>query len=296
MSLASTNNASTHHLQSEECEPSKDLMNSAFIPPCPLQLQGKKGLILGVANQRSIAWSCAEQLSLYGAELTLTVLDERAHKQASKLINTLPLSDQPHPPLIIECDVRSSEDISRLSTLISSHWGKLDFLIHSIAFAQLEDLKKPITECSTTGYLEAMEISAYSLLSTINALKPLFSPQASIVTMSYLGSEVAIPSYGIMGPVKAALESQVRYLAAELGPQGIRVNALSAGPLKTLAASAIPGFRQQLKTSGELTPLRRNITHQEVAQTAVFLCSAMSSGITGETLHVDAGRHAVREL
>ena len=218
----------------------------------------------------------------------MSVLDERAEKRAQTLVTD---SDQ---SFVTRCDVRVKGQIVKLGQLIEQRWGRVDFIIHSVAFAHLEDLKAPLSQCSRAGYLDAFEVSAYSLLSIISGCNGLLSADASIVTMSYLGAEVAIPSYGVMGPVKAALESQVKYLAAELGPRGIRVNAVSAGPLKTLAAAAIPGFRKHLKDSAEQTPLRRQITHQEVAQTVVFLCSSMSSGITGEVIHVDAGQHAVR--
>ena len=263
---------------------------------CPLQLRGKRGLIFGVANQRSIAWACAEQMIKYGAELFISVLDERSAKRASKLLSSVSTPSDPPTHLIRECDVRSSEDIARLAREVAERWGQLDFIIHSVAFAHLEDLKQPVSACRREGYLDAMEISAFSLLSIVNEFKPLLSEIGSIVTMTYIGSEIAIPSYGIMGPVKAALEAQVRYLASELGPDGVRVNAVSAGPLKTLAASAIPGFRKHLKESGERTPLGRNISHLEVANTTAFLCSQMSSGICGEVIHVDAGQHAVREM
>jgi enoyl-[acyl-carrier protein] reductase I len=244
--------------------------------------------VLGVANHRSIAWTVAEQLRQWGADIALSVLDDRAEKRAQILIEGSAES------FITRCDVRDEDQVNALATLIDQRWGKLDFIIHSVAFAHLEDLKAPLSSCRRQGYLDAFEVSAYSLLNITGSCQSLLSADASIITMSYVGAEVAIPSYGLMGPVKSALESQVRYLAAELGPRGIRVNAVSAGPLKTLAAAAIPGFRQHLKDSAEQTPLRRQITHEEVAQTVVFLCSSMSSGITGEVIHVDAGQHAVR--
>lgn len=256
-------------------------------PHSPL-LSGRRGLILGVANHRSIAWSVTEHLKRWGADVALSVLDERAERRAQSL-----LAGARHS-LITRCDVRDRTQVEALAAFIERHWGTLDFIVHSVAFAHLEDLQAPLSSCRRAGYLDAFEVSAYSLLSVVDACKELLSRDASIVTMSYLGAEVAIPSYGLMGPVKAALESQVRYLASELGPRGVRVNAVSAGPLKTLSAAAIPGFRQHLKESAEQTPLRRQITHAEVAQATVFLCSTMSSGITGEVLHVDAGQHAVR--
>ena len=256
--------------------------------PHPELLRGRRGLVLGVANHRSIAWAITEQLRAWGAEVAVSVLDERAEKRAASLLSDV------ESPLLIRCDLRDDAQVEALATRLSDEWGQLDFIIHSVAFAHLDDLQAPISACRLSGYLDAFEVSAHSLLKITNACLELLSPRASIITLSYLGAEVAIPSYGLMGPVKAALESQVRYLAAELGPRGVRVNAVSAGPLKTLAASAIPGFRQRLKESSAETPLGRAITHTEVAQTAVFLCSSMSSGITGEVIHVDAGQHAVR--
>ena len=253
-----------------------------------LGLNGQKGLIFGVANHRSIAWAVASELRGCGVSVGLSVLDERAKKRAQPLIEDDPMS------FIQQCDVRDDEDLTRLVRYARDQWGHIDFIIHSIAFAHIDDLNHPISACPREGFLDAMEVSAHSLLKVTHACLDELSPQASIVTLSYLGAEVAIPSYGLMGPVKAALEAEVRYLAAELGPRGIRVNTVSAGPLKTLAASAIPGFRQQLKESGDQTPLKRPITHQEVAHAVLFLCSPMSKGITGETLHVDAGHHAVR--
>ena len=258
------------------------------LDPFPLLLHGRRGLVLGVANHRSIAWSAVEHLRRWGADVALSVLDERSEKRAQ------PLLEGDTHSFVTLCDVRDEEQVQALVDVIERRWGRLDFIVHSVAFAHLEDLQAPLSSCRRAGYLDAFEVSAYSLLNVVGACKNLFSQDASIVTMSYLGAEVAIPSYGLMGPVKAALESQVRYLASELGSQGVRVNAVSAGPLKTLAAAAIPGFRQHLKERAEQTPLRRQVTHAEVAQAIVFLCSTMSSGITGEVLHVDAGQHAVR--
>jgi enoyl-[acyl-carrier protein] reductase I len=259
-------------------------------PYCPLDLNGKKGLVLGVANHRSIAWTVTEQLIKYGADVGISVLDERAAKKSQILL------DSQSNGFLCQCDLRNQMQLAQLISQATDQFGQLDFIIHSVAFAHINDLKNPISECSQSGYLDAMEVSAYSLLSMVNACRSLLSPGASIVTLSYLGGEVAIPSYGIMGPVKAALEAEARYLAAELGPQNIRVNVVSAGPLKTLAASAIPGFRQHLKEANQSTPLQRGVTHHEVAHTICFLLSPMSSGITGETIHVDAGRHAVRQF
>ena len=258
---------------------------------CPLRLNGKRGIIFGVANHRSIAWACAERLMECGAEVILAVLDERSEKRARSLLAE---REEESEHAVYQCDLRVEDELLSLIDTVKRNQGKIDFVIHSVAFAHLEDLKQPISQCRQRGFLDAMEVSAFSLLSIVNACRELWSESASVVTMSYIGAEIAIPSYGVMGPIKAALEAEVRYLAAEVGERGVRVNAVSAGPLKTLAASAVPGFRKQLKESGDFTPLKRRVNHREVADTVCFLCSQMSSGITGEVIHVDAGQHAVR--
>ena len=253
-----------------------------------LSFNGKVGLVFGVANHRSIAWSVAETLINHGAELALSVLDARAQKKAQAL---MPNESR---GFIEQCDVSDQDQLRALITKVKTRWGRLDFIIHSVAFADVIALRNPISTCSREAYLQAMDISAFSLLSIVNVARELLTEHASIVTMSYLGAEIAIPSYGLMGPVKAALEAEVRYLAAELGPSGVRANVVSAGPLKTLAASAVPGFKQHLKEVGESNPRGTGISHQEVANVVCFLCSSMSSGINAEVIHVDAGQHAVR--
>ena len=252
-----------------------------------LQLQNKKGLVLGVANERSIAWHIAQTLHQAGAQIALTYLDERALRKVQ------PLVDLVQAPIAMACDVTQEQHMIDLFERITQEWGELDFIVHSLAYADIQDLKNPIQDCSQAGFLQAMNVSAYSLLRLVHHAQALLNPSASIVTMTYLGAEVAIAPYGIMGPVKAALESQVKYLASSLGEQQIRVNAISAGPIKTLAASAIPKFRTLLKETQQHTALRRGVTQQEVAQTVAFLVSDLSSGITAEVLHVDAGAHAV---
>lgn len=253
-----------------------------------LDLKGKVGLVFGVANHRSIAWSVAQTLLNAGAELALSVLDERAQKKAQALFQ------HESQGMVEQCDISQIDQLKALIHKIKQRWGRIDFIVHSIAFADIQALKNPISTCSREAYLQAMDISAFSLLSIVNESRELLSEQASIVTLSYLGAEIAIPSYGLMGPVKAALEAEVRYLAAELGSLGMRANVVSAGPLKTLAASAIPGFKQHLKEVGTSNPRGRGIEHQEVANVVCFLCSSMSSGINAEVIHVDAGQHAVR--
>ena len=243
---------------------------------------------MGVANPRSLAWSAAETLAEAGATVGITYLDDRAARRVQ------PLIDQLSCPIACACDVREDDQIEATLEEVKARWGEIDFLIHSLAFADINDLKRPLSDCSREGYHLAMEVSAYSLLRLIHFASPLMSSGASVTTLTYLGAEVAMPAYGVMGPAKAALEAQVRYLARELGPRGIRVNAVSAGPIKTLAAVGIPGFKQLLKASGESTPLGRGVTAQEVAYSLAFLTSPLSGGITGEVLHVDGGAHAVR--
>ena len=251
------------------------------------QLEGSRGLVFGVANQRSLAWSIVQNLHKQGAQTGIVYLNERALRRVQVLI------DQTQAPLALPCDVQDDSQIEAVFQAAKELWGGLDFIVHSLAFAQIEDLKKPLHACSRSGYTLAMEVSAYSLLRLSHFAQPLMSEGGSITTLTYIGSEVAVPSYGVMGPTKAALESQVRYLAQELGEYGVRVNAVSAGPVKTLAAAGIPGFKELLRTTSTRTPMRRGVTHEEVAHTVTFLSSPLSSGITGEVIHVDCGAHAV---
>jgi enoyl-[acyl-carrier protein] reductase I len=249
---------------------------------------GKFGLIVGVANKRSIAWAIAEATARRGARLALTYqgrFEERVHELSQGL---------EQPPLVLPCDVTSDSDIDAVFAKIGQEFGGLDFLVHGAAFAPPDELKAPFVMTSRDGFRMTMDISAYSLVALARGALPLMESRGggSIVTLSFLGSERVFPGYNVMGVAKAALESTVRYLAADVGPKNIRVNAVSAGPIKTLAASGLKGFSSILQIYPERTPLRRNVETGEVADAAAFLLSDASKGITGEVLLVDAGFHA----
>ena len=251
-------------------------------------LRGKNGIIFGVANKRSIAWGIAQRLAQAGAQLAFTYQGEKLKTKVAELAKTLP-GESP----LCECDVTRAEDIKAVFDEVGQCWGSLDFMIHSIAFAQREDLEGRFVDTSRDGYLVAQEISSYSLTALAREATPLFKNGGSIVTMSYLGGERVVPGYNVMGVAKAALESSVRYLASDLGPQGIRVNAISAGPINTLAARGISGFTEILNVVSEKAPLRRNVEVSEVADAALFLTSPLATGVTGEVLHVDSGYHVL---
>ncbi len=251
-------------------------------------LSGKKGLIAGVANKRSIAWAIAQSASKQGAQLALTFQGDRLEGNVRELAGTIPGT------LCLPCDVSDEKQIHTLVDTIRSEWGGLDFFVHAIAFAPKEALEGQFVETTREAFNTALEVSAYSLTALTRPLVPLMEGRGgSVITLSYLGSERVIPNYNVMGVAKAALESTVRYLAADLGPQGIRVNAISAGPLKTLSASGISGFSKMLDFVAQRAPLRRNIEAAEVGDAAVFLLSPLSRGITGEVIFVDAGYHAM---
>ncbi len=250
-------------------------------------LDGKKGVIFGLANDRSIAHGIATAITEAGAELAITYQNEALEKRV------LPLAESLGCPLVIPCDVTVEGSTESTFEKIRSAFGGLDFVVHSLAYANKEALKGPYLNVSRQDFLQALEISAYSLTQLTRAALPLMEGRAgSILTLSYLGAERAIPNYNVMGVAKAALEASVRYLAADLGPQGIRVNAISAGPIKTLSAAAIPGFSQMLDRYENRAPLRRNVTTTEVGRSALYLLSDLASGVTGEVLHVDAGYHS----
>ncbi|MEH2402694.1 enoyl-ACP reductase FabI [Nostoc sp.] len=251
-----------------------------------LNLTGKNALVTGIANNRSIAWGIAQQLHKAGANLGITYLpDERGkmEKKVAELVEPL------NPSLFLPCNVQNDQQIQSTFETIRDQWGKLDIFIHCLAFASKDDLSGDFSQTSRSGFNTALEISTYSLVQLSSAAKPLMTDGGSIVTLTYLGGVRAIPNYNVMGVAKAGLEISVRYLAAELGPQNIRVNAISAGPIRTLASSAVGGILDMIHHVEEVAPLRRTVTQLEVGNAAAFLCSDLSSGITGQVLYVDAG-------
>lgn len=248
-------------------------------------LTGKRGLILGVANKWSIAWAIAEQVAHAGARLVITYQNERLKRGVEKLVSELSNAS------IEECDVSQPSHLERLRDTLKEGFGSIDFIVHSIAFAAKEDLVGPFYKVPRERFLQTIEISAYSLVAVTRELLSLFSGGGSIVAMTYLGGERVVPNYNVMGVAKAALDAIVRYLANDLGPLGVRVNAISAGPIKTLAAAGISDFQKMLDHNREHSPLRRNISQEDVARAATFLLSDASGGITGSTLYVDSGFH-----
>ena len=246
-------------------------------------LQGRTAVVFGVANKRSIAWAIAQQMQQAGAQLAITYQNERLKQEAADLIAELPNAQA------FQCDVSRDEEIAQLFEQLKERYGKLDVLVHSIAYAPAEDLKGDFADTSRDGFRIALDTSAYSLVALARAARPLMTEGGSIMTMTYYGSVRVIPRYNVMGVAKAALEASVRYLAYDLGKNNIRVNAISAGPIKTLASRGISGFGDMLKEQAERAPLKRNVDVNEVATTAVFLASDAGSGITGETLYVDGG-------
>lgn len=250
-------------------------------------MTGKRGIIFGVANEMSIAWGIAQQLREQGAELAFTYLNEALEKRVRPLAESLDAS------LILPCNVASDAEIEAVFKEVEQQWGSIDFVVHAVAFADRNDLKQPFSQTSREGFAMAMDISAYSLVAITRCAAPLMNEGGSIVTLSYLGATRAVPNYNVMGVAKAALESAVRYLAAELGEKGIRVNAISAGPIRTLAASGIANFRAKIKLMDDYAPLRRTVTQTEVGNSAVYLLSDLGSGVTGEVHLVDAGFNVV---
>lgn len=246
-------------------------------------MDGKKGLILGVANDNSIAWGIAQALHREGAQIGFTYVGEALERRVR------PLAESLGAPLIEPCDVNSDEEIAALMARAREVFGQIDFLIHAVAFANKDELKGAYLNTTRAGFLLAMEVSAYSLTAVVKEAEDLLAPGASILTLTYHGARQVILNYNVMGVAKAALEASVRYLAADLGPRGVRVNAISAGPIRTLAASGISGFRTLHKAFAEAAPLRRNVTIDDVGNTALYLCSDLSSGVTGEIHYVDAG-------
>jgi enoyl-[acyl-carrier protein] reductase I len=253
------------------------------------ELADRIGLVVGVANKRSISWAIARRLADAGARLVLTYQTERLAENVRDLAAAL------DDPLLLPCDVGDDPQMDGLFAAITARHGRLDFLVHGVAFADREDLAKPFVATSREGFRTALDVSAYSLVALSRRAVPLMAAHGggSILTLSYLGAERVFPNYNVMGVAKAALEASVRYLAADLGPQNIRVNAISAGPIKTLAASGISGFSSILQTYRDRAPLRRTVEADEVAEAAYFLLSPAGRAVTGEVLLVDGGYHAM---
>jgi enoyl-[acyl-carrier protein] reductase I len=246
-------------------------------------LKGKKGLILGVANDHSISWGIAKALHAAGAELGFSYAGEQFERRVR------PLAESLNAPLIAQCDVQDDAQIDALMAQARETLGSIDILIHGIAFARRDELSGAYLKTSREGFLQAMDVSVYSLTSLVRAAHELLNPGASIITLTYHGSQQVAPNYNVMGVAKAALEASVRYLAYDLGPQGIRVNAISAGPIRTLSASGISAFRAMHRSFVDVAPLRRHVTIDDIGNTATWLCSDWSAGVTGEVIYVDAG-------
>lgn len=245
-------------------------------------LETKNGIIFGVANKRSIAWASAQACMDAGASLAFTYQNERLKENVESLTAG---TDSP----LVQCDVTKPEEVERAFHLVKERFGRLDFLIHSLAFAPREALEGEYIATSREAFLTALDISAYSLTELARHARPLMTEGGSIVSMTYYGAEKVLPNYNVMGVAKSALESSTRYLANDLGKDGIRVNSISAGPINTLAARGVGNLSAMLKHHAERAPLRRNVEAREVGDAALFLCSPLSSGITGEVLHVDCG-------
>ncbi len=246
-------------------------------------LTGKKALILGVANDMSIAWGIAKALKAEGAQVALSYLNENLQKRVD------PLAAEVGADFTFEMDVTNNDHYPRLQKLVEEKWGKFDILVHSLAFGDKADLKGRFVETSREGFKMACDISAFSLIGLCNSLKENMNDDASVIAMTYHGSTKVLKGYNVMGVAKAALEASTRYLADDLGPQNIRVNCISAGPIRTLAASAVPGLKDFLKVIEEKAPMRKNVTQEDVGGTAVYLSSRLSTGVTGQVIYVDSG-------
>lgn len=246
-------------------------------------LEGKKGLIIGVANNRSIAWGIAEAAYQQGAQLAFTYLNEALEKRVK------PLAESVGSDIVLPCDVQKDEDLDKLFATLQDKWGQIDFIVHSVAYAQAEDLKDRFAKTSRAGFSLALDISAYSLVAVAQRAINLMPRGGSIITLSYLGARQVVPHYRLMGVAKAALEASVRELAVDLGENGIRVNAISAGPIRTLAASGISDFKQLINAFEVRAPLKTLVTIEDVGQSGVYLLSDMSRAVTGEIHYVDCG-------
>ena len=248
---------------------------------------GKKGLIMGLANDRSLAWGIAKALSDQGAELAFSYQGEALQKRVA------PLAEQLGSDFLIDCDVSDMDALDRAFDEVRNRWGKLDFLVHAIGFSDKNELRGKFVDTSLDNFLLTMNISVYSFVAVTRKARELMAEGGSVLTLSYYGAEKVIPHYNVMGVAKSALETSVKYLAMDLGPENIRVNAISAGPIKTLAASGIGDFRYIMKWNEYNSPLRRNVTIEDVGGAALYLLSDLASGVTGEIHHVDAGYNVV---
>lgn len=256
-------------------------------PEATQLMAGKRGLIMGVANDRSIAWGIARNLYAHGAELAFTYQGEALQKRV------VPLAESVGSSLVLPCDVTQDGSVDDTFAALDKSWGKVDFVVHAVAFADKEELKGKYVQTSRSNFLQAMDISCYSFTAVARAALPLMTAGGSLLTLSYIGAERVMPHYNVMGIAKAALEASVRYLAADLGEMGIRVNGISAGPIKTLAASGIGDFRYILRWNELNAPLKRNVTIDQVGASALYLLSPLAEGVTGEIHHVDSGYHVV---
>jgi len=248
---------------------------------------GKRGLVMGVANDRSLAWGIAKRLSEHGAEVAFTYQGEALEKRVR------PLAESVGSDFLLECDVTDEASLDRTFAGLADRWGRLDFLVHAIAFSDKEELKGKYIDTSRTNFQRTMDVSCYSFTEVCRRSAPLMTEGGSLVTLTYYGAEKVTPHYNVMGVAKAALEASVRYLAVDLGDRNIRVNAISAGPIKTLAASGIGDFRYILKWNQYNSPLKRNVTIEEVGGAGLYLLSDLAGGVTGEVHHVDCGYHVV---
>ena len=252
-----------------------------------VDLSGKTAVVFGIANQRSIAWSIAKILSDAGAKIIATYQNERVEDSVSKLTSQL------NNAITVECDVSDENNVKSAFETVKENCETLDIVVHSIAFAQRDDLGGRFIDTDREGFRVALDISAYSLVSIARNAAPLMTNGGSMLTMSFMAAERVFPGYNVMSTAKAALENEVRQIANDLGPDNIRVNAISAGPLDTLSSRVISGYRDMKKAHSDRAPMKRNITHDEVASTALYLSSNMSSGVTGEVIHVDTGYHVM---
>ncbi|HRK36316.1 MAG TPA: enoyl-ACP reductase [Candidatus Hydrogenedentes bacterium] len=251
-------------------------------------LAGKRGVVLGVANEKSIAWGCAQACAAQGASLAFNYLGDALEKRVRKLVDEF----LPGSP-ILNCNVQSDEEIATFFADLRKEWETIDFVIHSVAFAERDDLKDRYITTPRKNFALALDISAYSLVAVAREAEPMMPNGGSIVAMTYYGAEKVVPRYNVMGVAKAALECSARYLANDLGPKNIRVNCISAGPIRTLSASAIAGMRSMLTVAEKVAPMRRNVTQEDVGRSTVYLLSDLSTAVTGEVIHVDSGYHTV---